>query len=51
MRVLQRLRLAGAIMAEKVADSSKLDDVLKRAVDAVLGGTTAVIDAVVAPGC
>lgn len=41
----------GKLFAEKVAKTSDLEDVLQRAVDAVKGGTTAVIDAVVAPGC
>ncbi|KFY87204.1 hypothetical protein V500_07132 [Pseudogymnoascus sp. VKM F-4518 (FW-2643)] len=41
----------GKLFAEKVAKTSDLEGVLQRAVDAVKGGTTAVIDAVVAPGC
>ncbi|KFX85957.1 hypothetical protein V490_09300 [Pseudogymnoascus sp. VKM F-3557] len=41
----------GKLFAEKVAKTSDLESVLQRAVDAVKGGTTAVIDAVVAPGC
>lgn len=41
----------GQIFAEKVSKASDLEDVLKRAVDSVLKGTTAVIDAVVASGC
>ncbi|KFY80747.1 hypothetical protein V499_00455 [Pseudogymnoascus sp. VKM F-103] len=41
----------GKLFAEKVAKASDLEGVLQRAVDAVKGGTTAVIDAVVAPGC
>lgn len=41
----------GKLHAEKVAKTSELEGVLQRAVDAVKGGTTAVIDAVVAPGC
>lgn len=41
----------GELFAEKVAKTSDLEGVLQRAVDAVKGGTTAVIDAVVAPGC
>ena len=42
---------AGNLFAEKVADASKLDDVLKRAIDSVKSGTSAVLDCVVAPGC
>lgn len=42
---------AGNLFAEKVADASKLEDVLKRAVESVKNGTTAVIDAVVVSGC
>jgi len=41
----------GKLFAEKVAKASDLEDVLKRAVESVLGGTTAVVDAVVVPGC
>lgn len=41
----------GDLFAEKVGDATKLDDVLKRAVDSVMNGTTAVIDAVVQSGC
>ncbi|KAM3073636.1 hypothetical protein ACMFMG_004479 [Clarireedia jacksonii] len=41
----------GNIMAEKVAKASELEDVLKRAVKCVEDGTTAVLDAVVMPGC
>jgi hypothetical protein len=41
----------GDLFAEKVAKTSDLEGVLQRAVDAVKGGQTAVIDAVVAPGC
>jgi hypothetical protein len=41
----------GQVFAEKVCKASDLEDVLKRAVDSVLKGTTAVIDAVVASGC
>jgi hypothetical protein len=38
-------------MAEKVTKASELEDVLKRAVKCVEDGTTAVLDAVVMPGC
>jgi hypothetical protein len=41
----------GELFAEKVAKASELEDVLKRAVDSVMKGTTAVIDAVVVAGC
>ncbi|TAQ87730.1 hypothetical protein B7494_g3964 [Chlorociboria aeruginascens] len=41
----------GNLFAEKVADALELEDVLKRAIDSVMGGTTAVIDAIVQPGC
>lgn len=41
----------GELFGEKVAKASELEDVLKRAVDAVLKGTTAVVDAVVVSGC
>lgn len=41
----------GQIFAEKVAEASKLEDVLKRAIDSVKNGTTAVIDAAVVSGC
>jgi hypothetical protein len=39
------------LFAEKVSRASDLEDVLKRAVESVLSGTTAVIDAVVVSGC
>jgi hypothetical protein len=39
------------LFAEKVAKAADLEDVLKRAVESVLNGTTAVIDAVVVSGC
>jgi hypothetical protein len=39
------------LFGEKVAKASELEDVLKRAVDAVLKGMTAVVDAVVVSGC
>lgn len=41
----------GQLFAEKVSKASELEDVLKRAVDSVKNGTTAVIDAVVMAGC
>lgn len=41
----------GKLFAEKVGDATKLDDVLKRAVESVMSGTTAVVDAVVVSGC
>lgn len=41
----------GNLFAEKVAQAADLEDVLKRAVDSVLNGTTAVVDAVVVSGC
>jgi hypothetical protein len=41
----------GQLFAEKVAKASDLEDVLRRAVDSVKNGTTAVIDAVVVAGC
>ena len=41
----------GQLFAAKVAKASELEDVLKRAVDSVLSGTTAVVDVVVASGC
>ena len=40
----------GALFAEKVAKASDLEDVLKRAVESVKNGTTAVIDAAVVAG-
>jgi hypothetical protein len=41
----------GNLFTEKVAKAADLEDVLKRAVNSVLSGTTAVIDAVVVSGC
>jgi hypothetical protein len=41
----------GNLFAEKVDKASNLEGVLKRAIDSVLNGTTAVIDAVVVSGC
>jgi len=41
----------GDIFAEKVSRTSDLEDVLKRAVESVKNGTTAVIDASVISGC
>jgi hypothetical protein len=41
----------GQLYAEKVAKASELEGVLKKAVGVVKGGKTAVIDAVVVPGC
>lgn len=38
-------------MAEKVSKASDLERVLLKAVECVKGGTTAVVDAVVVPGC
>lgn len=40
----------GQLFAEKVSKASDLEDVLRRAVESVQGGTTAVIDAVVVLG-
>lgn len=40
----------GKLFAEKVAKAADLEDVLKRAIDSVLNGTTAVVDAVVVKG-
>lgn len=40
----------GNLFAEKVSKAEDLPSVLKRAVDSVLRGTPAVIDAVVVPG-
>ena len=41
----------GQLYAEKVAKAFELEGVLKKAVGVVQGGKTAVIDAVVVPGC
>lgn len=41
----------GDLFAEKVAKTSDLEGVLKRAIESVKSGTTAVIDAVVVSGC
>jgi thiamine pyrophosphate-dependent acetolactate synthase large subunit-like protein len=41
----------GELFAEKVDKAAELEDVLKRAIDSVMNGTTAVVDAVVATGC
>lgn len=41
----------GNLFAEKVVKASDLEDVLKRAVESVQNGVTAVIDAVVVSGC
>lgn len=38
-------------MAEKISKASEIEKVLLKAVECVKGGTTAVIDAVVVPGC
>ena len=40
----------GKLFAEKVAKAADLEDVLKRAIDSVMNGTTAVVDAVVVKG-
>jgi len=40
----------GNLFAEKVAKAADLEDVLKRAVESVLNGTTAVVDAAVVLG-
>lgn len=40
----------GNLFAEKVAKAEDLENVLKRAIDSVLSGTTAVVDAVVVSG-
>jgi hypothetical protein len=39
------------LFAEKVAKVEDLEDVLKRAIESVKSGTTAVVDAVVQLGC
>ena len=39
------------MFAEKVAKVEDLEDVLKRAIESVKSGTTAVVDAVVQLGC
>lgn len=41
----------GNLFAEKVASADKLQDVLKRAIESVQKGVTAVVDAVVVSGC
>jgi len=41
----------GNIFAEKVSQASDLEAVLKRGIESVMNGTTAVIDAVVVFGC
>ncbi|CZR61577.1 related to BENZOYLFORMATE DECARBOXYLASE [Phialocephala subalpina] len=41
----------GNLFAEKVSKTADLEDVLKRAIESVQNGTTAVIDAVVVSGC
>lgn len=41
----------GDLFATKVTKASELEDVLKKAIAAVQGGTTAVVDAAVVPGC
>jgi hypothetical protein len=40
----------GQLFAEKVFKASELEDVLKKAVESVKSGTTAVIDAIVVLG-
>jgi len=40
----------GLLFTEKVAKADELEDVLKRAIESVKNGTTAVVDAVVALG-
>jgi len=39
------------LFAEKVQNAADLEDVLKRAIDSVMNGKTAVVDAVVVSGC
>lgn len=41
----------GDLFAEKVSRAEDLEDVLKRAVESVKNGTTAVVDAAVVFGC
>ncbi len=41
----------GNLFAEKVSNTCNLEDVLKRAIESVKSGTTAVMDAVVVPKC
>lgn len=41
----------GNLFAEKVSKAEDLVGVLRRAVESVLSGTTAVVDAVVVSGC
>jgi thiamine pyrophosphate-dependent acetolactate synthase large subunit-like protein len=41
----------GNLFAEKVSEVGKLEDVLRRAVESVKNGVTAVVDAVVVSGC
>jgi len=41
----------GDLFAEKVSTTADLEDVLKRAVESVKNGTTAVVDAAVIFGC
>jgi hypothetical protein len=41
----------GDLFAEKVSKTADLEDVLKRAVESVKNGTTAVVDAAVVFGC
>lgn len=41
----------GSVMAEKVSKASDLEGVLLKAIECVKGGTTAVVDATVVPGC
>lgn len=41
----------GDLFAERVSKASELEDVLKRAIESVKNGTTAVVDAAVVLGC
>jgi thiamine pyrophosphate-dependent acetolactate synthase large subunit-like protein len=41
----------GNLLAEQVSKASELENVLRRAVESVQNGTTAVIDALVRPYC
>ncbi|TGO29984.1 hypothetical protein BPAE_0009g00820 [Botrytis paeoniae] len=48
---IARAASGNSVMAEKISKASEIEKVLLKAVECVKGGTTAVIDAVVVPGC
>jgi len=49
--LIAKASAGGNLFAEKVDNVSKLEDVLKRAIESVKGGVTAVVDAIVVPKC